>query len=171
MTRRHLVLLASLTLGAAACSSLLGPDGKRVIGYIQWVSLYPPSGSSDASQSASPGPAYSNPMALPALEAPDTVAAGERFRVVVRTYGATGCWVAAGSDVHSAESIVSITPFDRNREGVLCTHAPRRIEQVLSLSIAERGIATIRLHGRTYREDGAAAEDGVATIEKSIVVR
>ncbi len=147
MRTRHLLMAIVATVSLAACSLTTGLDG-RVIGVIQ--------GDSDD---------------LPVLEAPDTVEAGIRFAVVVRTYGSSGCWSEAGAERSTTGLVIAITPYDRHKN-VLCHGALVRLPRTLAFSLSQRGEGVIRVTGRAgVSGSGSGSRDTYATVEKRVIVR
>ncbi|HEV2146313.1 MAG TPA: hypothetical protein VGR37_02760 [Longimicrobiaceae bacterium] len=147
-----------------------GPDDRRVVGIVEWVT---PGLSLGPQGSYAPG-APADPMAQAVLEAPDTVVAGTPFDVVVRTYGADGCWREAGAETAATGLSVAITPHDRHEAGagVMCTMAVVRLPRTLRVSFPQRGQGVIRVTGRKVLfSNGSVANQGSVTVEKQVVVR
>lgn len=155
-------MVVGVTLGA--CTLLTGPDGKRVVGIVEWST----SGSSSA---ASP---LSDVVEKPVLEAPDTVSAGVPFDMVVRTYGADGCWSEAGAEISVTALTMTVTPYDRREQRAehLCTMAVVRLPRTVRASFSERGEGVVRVTGRkVLTGSGTASQEDLVTVEKWVVVR
>lgn len=107
----------------AACSGLVGPDGGKRLGIIAF---------------------YGDPVVT---EVPHTVQAGADFDVAVRTYGG-GCISAGETDVKLDGLSVDVRPYDVHSGESVCTSELRFFDHRLTLTIAERGLAQIRFHGK-----------------------
>lgn len=165
------ILATTAAVALAACTSLFGPDSKRAIGIVQrtasdeFVAL--PADARSARLLAA------NDMELPVLEAPDTVAAGGAFDVVVRTYGSDGCWRAAGAKTSRTDRTFTITPYDEHRVGAgwMCTMLVVRLPRTVRVTFAHPGEGVLRVNGRKVLGDRLAGRKELTTIEKRIVIR
>jgi hypothetical protein len=178
MIRRHHVRLAAsaATFLVAACSGGLGPDGSlRTIGILQFEDT-----AAAASLSAEPGGVDGSVrwdvppddgVAFPpnVLDAPDTVAVGQTFGVIVRTIGPNGCWSADGIDVVTTGRVVELTPWDLNSGADLCTMIYGYLDHPTTLTLDQPGEWTLRARGRRVR--GGGDSDGTVTAERTVFVR
>jgi hypothetical protein len=176
------VLTALILMGLAGCDWLTGV-GDEYVGVVQL-------GPTDQEAATSPGslPAAStlgadtadDPRVVPphvavaVLEAPDTVDAGRHFDIVVRTFGNSGCWKAAGGTVSYGQQEATVIPTDRYRE-TLCTAALVRPIHTFRIRFEEPGAALLRIEGRklVITDDSSWFDDSHAraTVEKTIIVR
>jgi hypothetical protein len=93
-----------------------------------------------------------------AIQAPDTVTAGEPFTVTLRTWGSNGCWRRHRTDVSVDGLVATIVPRDeRPGSGRTCTQAPVEIEHEASVTFAEPGDGRVDVAG----SDGIASMDVV----------
>lgn len=87
------------TVVSAGCGLITGPDA--VIGIVERIgpslSAIPPKSVAQL-RSSDPTPPAACCDDDPVLEAPDTVRAAVAFTVLVRTYGAHGCWRGTGAE-------------------------------------------------------------------------
>lgn len=132
----------------AACSTITGNDFARVRGLIV------------------PSPGF----AARVITAPDTVSAGVRFTVSVTSFGSGTCTRADGATVSMAGVLVTISVWDREQIGGVCTDDLRPYPREVSLRINDAGRAMIRVQGRGYPR-AANGQDSVVVVEKQIVVR
>lgn len=163
-----------LILPFASCALFTGPEGRRVVGIVEWTA----SGSADVLQSRAEAPGQTSDLSgsaeAPVLEAPDTATAGVPFEVIVNTYGADGCWRAAGAEITATGSTAEITPYDidANPQTAMCIMAVRRLPRSVRISFSTPGEGLIRVTGRRVVDDtGAELRDDTVTIEKRVVVR
>ena len=122
------LLPLGLALLAAGCGSILGPDGKRVIGVI-----------GDGS----------------GIEVPAAVQAGQDFTVTIQTSWPDGCAHEDGTEVQQRAASATVTPYDRVTEGGTCTSAPQRLTHVATLRFSQPGTAVVNIRGRPSRDEGA----------------
>jgi hypothetical protein len=157
---------------AAGCSSLTGPGDRQmgIIGTEDGETLLH-AGSAGAVSSVLPdGAGTSDPLLLPVLESPDTVAVSTPFEAVVRTLGPDGCWRADGARVSGAPNGAEIVPYDRI-SGQNCTDAVRRLARTVTLRFDDSGEAVLRVTGRIISSDGGQSHERIGSVEKRIVVR
>jgi hypothetical protein len=160
-------LTATLTAAAVlACSSLTGPP-QVAVGIIEWVEA----------QAAAPAglemgmlEPKSTEHGLPALEAPDTVTAGQPFTILARTYGLNSCWREAGAEVVTMPSAIEVTPYDKLAyPDAACLEAIVRLDRTIELTFAEPGQGVIRVTGRRMIVGEDMVEEE-AQLEHTIVV-
>ncbi len=120
-------LIACLTLVAAGCSPLTGPDEDRHVGIVAGIR------SDD-----------------PHITVPDTVQAGQSFAVTVRTYGLSSCWRRDGTRARVDDLEASVTPFDVERtEAVLaCLGVIQDFSHTAMVSFERPGSALVIVSGR-----------------------
>lgn len=96
-----------------------------------------------------PGILILGPDEVVALEAPDTVDAGERFTVRFSTYGLNGCYSAAETALELDEARAVLTPFDyRIVDGdISCAAAIVRLRHEATFAFSRAGEAVIEIHG------------------------
>jgi hypothetical protein len=104
------------------------------------------------------------------LVAPDTVAAGVAFEVVVNTIGVNGCWRAGGQDVRVEDGVVTLTPADVQSGAHVCTLLLSELPHTSRVTIATPGDWTLRVDGRRVRHGDDGWQEPV-TAEKKVVVR
>lgn len=157
MKTPRILCASGALLALAACDLFTSPSPDGSVGILEWDRIV-----------------TTNIVDAPSVEAPDTVAAGVPFQVVVRTFGASGCWSAAGEGVRSRPRLVEITPFDRDGMGEnrMCTAAIVRLTHTAQVSFSETGAGTLRVRGRRVfsSPDGMTAGEPVV-VEKRVVVR
>jgi hypothetical protein len=101
------------------------------------------------------------------IAAPDSVAVGSSFVVVVESYGG-GCIRDGGTEVALDGLAADVRPFDYfpvPSSDRVCTADLRIIEHPAALRFTRSGRATVRVHGR--REPG----DVPVVVERTVVVR
>lgn len=103
-----------------------------------------------------------------AIEAPDTVRAGDAFEVVVNTVAPNGCWRAAGLDTARSGRVVEFTPYDEDSGAQICTQVLTVLRHAVSIVLTEKGEWTLRARGRLVRKGGLELE---VTAERTVVVR
>jgi hypothetical protein len=91
------------------------------------------------------------------IAAPDTVFVGQSFSVLVRTYG-DGCISQGGTEVQSVGLSIDVTPYDVHSGARICTDILNMFDHTAALTIARRGTAEIRFHGRRLPEDLTISE-------------
>jgi hypothetical protein len=157
----------AVTVLLGACEFFTAPDARAVVGIVEWAEPAPVYAGLHAA-------AVGDPMALPVLEAPDTVVAGQPFEVLVRTYGSNGCWREAGSAVEGSGLTRTVTPYDRNPAAedrtIACPDVVVRLPRTARLTFSEPGEAVLRVLGRRM-VGGEAPDDELAEIEHRMVVR
>jgi hypothetical protein len=142
MPTKRIMLFACL--GLFGCDWLTGPEGELVIGVLN-----------------------TGGVSIGLLEAPDSVAAGEDFTVVVSTLD-VGCVRGAGARVRVEGQVATITPFDRETtpgEGQACAGGgllPREVR----LRLHGSGQGLLRLVGRRV----VRGVDELMTIEQTIEI-
>ena len=157
---RAWALVAGLLL--SACSESAGPE--RTIereGVLRWF----------ASETGVGGdPTWPEPDEV-VLEAPDTVAAGTAFPVVVRTLGRSACWEVARTEVENRPAAAEILPVDRDRmtEGLACAAVLVTLLHDAELTFTEPGEATIRVVGRLVIGDDFSEGD-IFVVERGVTV-
>ena len=81
------------------------------------------------------------------IDAPKSVAVGERFAIVVNTYGA-GCNSADSMSIDISEGSVELIPYDREDVSRPCTTELVRIVHSATTSFASNGDKTVTVRGR-----------------------
>ena len=104
------------------------------------------------------------------LVAPDTVAAGEAFDVVVTTIGLSGCWRVGGQEVQVGNGVVTLTPADVHSGAHVCTQILSDLRHSSRVTIATPGEWTLRVAGRRVRHGDDAWQEP-ATAETKVFVR
>jgi hypothetical protein len=160
MTNRRLAAVA-LALTLIACSSILGSSGRVEVGVIAWES-----GAESALDGLSVAPPH------PGVQAPDTVAAGAPFTVVLTTIAPDGCWREAGVRIDRTAAVVELTPYDRwvGGPGKVCPDVVVHLSREVVLRFDTPGTGTLRIFGRRVRGGGFEDPEPIV-IERSIVVR
>lgn len=103
------------------------------------------------------------------IEAPDTVAAGAAFTVLVRTYGG-GCTSKGATEVEdTVEGGVLVTPVDVTREGpdVLCPAVLKRLTHEATVTFEAAGERTITVRGRRVAR---GEPDEIVLIDRAVDV-
>lgn len=169
-TTYRITAVVVATAALAGCALITGL-GDSEVGIIEWID-----DSVAASVTPSPALAYAvpdNSKYAPVLEAPDTVQARERFKVLVRTYGSDGCWEEAGAETTRTSLELEVVPYDRHNSGRhYCTAAPIRLPRTFEASFPQPGEAVIRIKGRRIIVVDSVTEDTrtTTTLEKRIIV-
>lgn len=145
LSRSPVAALALLLPLLAGCPEVTGPSSDQKVGIVD-----------------------SEYLDVPVLLAPDTVQAGVRFGVTVTTLGYSGCWEAAGATTRRAGAVVTITPYDREVQGMGCTAALQKLSRAVELRLEQPGVVVLRVEGRTDRR---GREGELARVEKPVVVR
>ncbi len=154
----------------AACDLITGPGG-RVMGIIGY----------EAAESVSADLKHPSAGALqiqvdtmywdlPMLEAPDTVAAGTAFEIIVRTAGPGGCWQAAGAEVSGSGLFIEVVPYDRV-VGPTCADADALMSRIVELVFSEPGEGVLRITGRIVIFGDGIQDERVGSYDHPIVVR
>lgn len=118
MSKRCALLLVVSTLLLTGCDTGTGPTGEVRVGIIEWPDT-------DAA-------------AAPALEIGDTLFAGLRFDITVRTWAPGGsCWEPADDEVTVGQYSVLIVPHDRRRPGP-CEDIAVRLSRVIRVTAQTR---------------------------------
>ena len=112
-----------------------------------------------------------DPFSLPALEAPDTVTAGEPFEIIVRTGGPDSCWRADGQKIKTAPGIIEVTPYDRIIVGYGCADASVLLERTAEVVFNDPGKAVLRLTGRILLVGDSVQGERVGSIDFPVHVR
>jgi hypothetical protein len=166
-----LIVVAAISLAAAACDIATGPrDDRSRVGIIEWQAASASTLAANATFNAR------DPYDAPILVAPDTVQAGVPFDVTVTTIGASGCWKADGARVSATAVLAVITPYDlaptrhANGDPMFCTGALVSLSRPVQLTFAEPGDATIRVEGRVV-QDGDIEKTVPGSVEKRVIVR
>ncbi len=163
---RFVTTLAAVLLGACAGADMATDPagGVHAVGILAWVA-HPAPG-------APPAPANTPGVPRPGVTAPDTVAAGTPFPVVVTTVGPTVCWVAAGAQVEMQPGLAAITPLDYTPEDdwTACGDSLLELARTVSVTFPQPGEAVLRVHGRRVVGANFQAEERVV-LEKKIHVR
>jgi hypothetical protein len=165
------VLLAGMM---AACSEVNDPGASRVsAGVLQLAGAPAPlSGeagdNSDVIWTITPGDGIIVPYQV--LTVPDTVPAGEPFRVTVQTIGEGGCWSAHSQEVSVSGRTVELRPYDVHSGADACTMILLHLKHESELVLQEPGEWILRVSGRRLMVGGSEPEVGVSA-EKRIVVR
>jgi hypothetical protein len=102
--------------------------------------------------------------------APDSVASGVAFDIVVNTAGTTGCWQPDGAEVSLSGLAAEVVPYDRV-VGPNCADAPSVLSRTLSLTFEERGEALIRVTGRVIILGDGTEEEQIGSHDHVLVVR
>lgn len=177
MNTLRTVFVAIALVAFTACELITGPDGKHM-GIVEWVAS-----ANAASSMGDAVPARDMPWdsvylgdRAPVLEVPDTVDAGVPFDVVVRTFGPTTCWKAAGGDVTRTDSTLRVVPYDIDERvtspHIGCGQAVIRLPRTFSASFPRAGTATVRVTGRKVIGGAGSSMDNYAvTLEATVVVR
>ena len=132
------LLPLGLTLLAAGCGSILGPDEKRVIGVI-----------GDGSS----------------IEVPTTVRAGQDFTVTIRTGWRNTCAREDGTEVQLRGASATVTPCDRVTEGGTCGQAPQQFTHVATLRFSQPGTAVVNIRGRPSSDAPARTIQRTVTVQ------
>lgn len=106
---------------------------------------------------------------LHAVEAPDTVHAGEEFEVVVSTIGPSGCWSRGTLDVSVEVAKAVLRPYDLHSGAELCTLIFSRFTHRATVRFVAPGEGVIRVIGRQVAEDDLQRGTEI-TIEKRVTV-
>jgi hypothetical protein len=120
------LLLLTGMVGLAGCSTLTGPDTRRVVGLI------------DAGGSS-----------LSTIVAPDTVQAGATFTATVHSFGSSSCTTPDGVELTLAPTEARVTPYDRvpaDRRAV-CTADLSPHPHPVELRFTRAGLAIIVAQG------------------------
>ena len=156
----------SLAIAALAACGLVTDPAVQQLGIIEFAE--PPQHSVVLSELLDGSPTGYQ-MAQVALELPDTVIAGEEFRIVVRTYGPDSCWSAGNTDVARSPSKISLIAYDEKASEGYCLMAPVQLERTIRAAFSEQGLQTVELTGlRLY--PGESRSDTV-TIARVVVVK
>lgn len=137
---RHLVL--GIVLLLVGCSSIFGPDEKRVVGIIAGLQI-------DA----------------PAVEVPTDVEAGEAFSIAIQTTWHDGCARKDSTEVRIDGSTVTVTPYEVVTEGGICTQAVQQFTHSATLMFSATGAAEVIIRGRASRNAG------VTTVRRTVTVQ
>ena len=140
---RPIAVIAVLA-GGWGCG-LFEPDTRRVVGLID------------------PG------LALPAIEAPDTVQLGVAFAAVINSFGSSSCTTPDGVRLTLEPSEARVIPYDRVPNGgdIACTADISPIPHPVELQFAVAGAATIVVEGVVALPAGGL---GRGTVTKNVVV-
>jgi hypothetical protein len=149
MSIRRLAAAGTLAVVLAGCTA--SPTGRepdeRNLGIIRLYQTDPPG----------------------ALVVPDTVRAGEDFRVAATTLGG-GCERAGETEVAVSGGLATVTPYDYTQRTASCADILRFLPHEATLRFASPGRAVVRLRGRRVGPD--TPREGVSiTVEKQVVVR
>jgi hypothetical protein len=143
---RRLLTLTGTMVGLAGCSSLFGPDTRRVIGTI------------DASGTG-----------IPTIVAPDTVQAGSSFTATINSFGSSSCTTPDGVALTLTAGEARVTPYDRVPTGaVACTADFSPHPHSVQLRFTSAGPATIIALGQVF--DQSSDGRGLGTVTKPVVV-
>lgn len=174
MNTLRTVFVAIALVAFTACQLITGPTNKHM-GIVEWAASANATSSMGDAVPARDMPWDSVLLGDPVLEVPDTVDAGVPFDVVVRTYGPTTCWKAAGGDVARTDSTLRLVPYDIDEEATrdrLCGNAVIRLPRTFSASFPRAGTATVRVTGRKVIGSAGSSMDNYAvTLEATVVVR
>ena len=111
-----------------ACGGLFGPEEGRRLGVIAF---------------------HGDPVVV---EVPDSVGAGEPFQVSVRTYGG-GCISKGDTEVEIEGRNVDVVPYDIHDGESNCTDDLALFEHRVTVTIAEPGLAEVRIRGNEMPAD------------------
>jgi hypothetical protein len=145
-----------LMIAAAACETPTEPGAGRVPGVLESAVLL--------GQMEVGGEAF--PLGL---TAPDTVRAGESFRVVVTTFG-NGCVSKGDMEAVVKPSHAVLSPFDIHSGAEVCTEIAQFFDHHAELRFTSVGEATIRVRGRRVFDAGMKQDEAI-TIEKTVIVQ
>jgi hypothetical protein len=145
-----------VVVSVAACETMTEPGGARVPGVLEWAALQ---GEMESAEGAHPV----------GLTAPDTVRAGESFRVVVTTFG-NGCVSKGDMEASTEPGIAILSPFDFHSGAEFCTEIAQFLDHHAELQFTSVGEATIRVMGRRVFDAGMKQGEAI-TIEKKVIVR
>jgi hypothetical protein len=141
IVNHHSILTSAIVAFLCACDGILGLDGERQqLGVISF---------------------YNDPVVV---EAPDTVTRGQPFIVIVRTYGG-GCISQGPTEVRVDDLRATVTPFDINSGGHVCTRELRLFRHEAPIEFARSGTATLVFRG-VKRPD-----DEPIVVERTVIVR
>lgn len=165
----HVLLVG---VGLLSGCDLVSSQGGREVGIIgtEGAGLFRSEAVSRDRAAGAGGGESQDPLALPVLEAPDTVAAGASVEITVRTLGPNGCWREDGATVSSSAFEIEIVPYDRVA-GQNCTDAVRRLARRVIVRFDEPGEAVLRVTGRIVSWPAGEQTERLDSIERSIVVR
>lgn len=122
--------MRNLSLGImlllAGCSSIFGPDEKRVVGVISGLQA----------------------------DAPAVVKVGEEFTITVQTTWHNGCARKDAVEVRADGLTVTVTPYDVVTERGLCADVVQQFTHSATLALSSPGAAEIVVRGRQSRNSG-----------------
>jgi hypothetical protein len=107
------------------------------------------------------------------VDAPETVRAGEDFKVTINTFG-SGCEREGDTGVIVSESSATIMVYDftsATHPGVICTMIAKRMPHVVTLRFTKPGEATIRIWGRRFEKDAPPLEGAPTVLEHRVTVK
>ncbi len=104
------------------------------------------------------------------IDAPDTVRAGEPFRVNITTIGENGCWRANGHELQVAGNRADVVPWDAHSGADACAEVLAYLAHALEVTFPEPGTGAIRVTGARRRQHGDTRIDRL-TAEQTVVVR
>jgi hypothetical protein len=145
-----------LMISVAACETTTEPRAGRVPGVLEFAA---PQGELQNAEAAYPL----------GLTAPDTVRAGESFRVVVTTFG-NGCVSKGEMETAAQPGLAILSPFDFHSGAEVCTEVAQFFDHHAELRFTSVGEATIRVMGRRVF-DAAMKQSETIMIEKKVVVQ
>ena len=165
-TRRALLACAAAML-ASACQTSTGPEGKRVVGIVEW----------DRNSTRAEGAFFAESapvvdLRLDPLVAPDTVQSGVPFTAIVSTFGPSTCWWEAGAEMSLEPAAATITPYDRTleTEDGDCPDSYRFLRREVELRFEHPGVAVLRVTGRKVLGSNFDRSTPT-TVEKRIYVK
>lgn len=164
---RHPMLMVVLlaTVGVVGCDSLFGPQAEAHLGVIGPNALQIEASDRVDVESLERVRLEDVPTQLaessypynPILEAPDTVQAGERFTVRVRTSWDDSCLRQSATDIYEGPGIRVIIPWDFDEahvdRNVGCAQTPVNLTRELSFEFENPGVAVIEVRGRRFNDE------------------
>ena len=141
------LLIPIVLAGLAGCSTLTGPDTRRVVGLI------------DAGGSA-----------FPTIVAPDTVQLGHSFTATVHSFGSSGCTTPDGVELTLTPAEARVTPYDRvpADRRTICPADLSAHPHPVELRFTRAGLAIIVAQGEIINTSTGRRSPGAVT--KQILV-
>jgi hypothetical protein len=143
----RLLILVAILAAVAGCSTISGPNTRRVVGTID------PSGTGTRT-----------------IMAPDTVQAGRAFTATIYSFGSSSCTTPDGVALTLGPSEARVTPYDLvpASNNVACTADFAARPHSVELRFTSAGPATIVVSGRVFNPSGSGQIPG--TVTKQLVV-
>lgn len=174
------VLPLALSLALVSCASTrsgdtststTGAGAGTATGAGAGTGAIPPEGPLRPDETRVPG-VLADPADVTPVQAPSSVAVGERFTITITTTG-SGCERLGDTGVLLGERDAVIYVYDftsANRPGVACTMIFKHLKREVPLTFQQPGEAVIRVWGRRSTPDGAPGGEPLM-VERRIQVR